>query len=762
MPAAVPVAALSFVLFSFVGCSRPKSGGAASEESAPEKMSSTELVQADFEKGKLTYDKALLYKVYGVFNQPELPSQYKSGEETRDGTQTLLEIRRNWDKLPKDTREKLEPFFESPLSKNSPLNKAAAALANGVLAAAYAADVPDTSQYNFFDAANGKIKIWYKAADRQKAQWLLDGFNKDKIYETETTLMAREPRFDQGTIGPDNRIDIFLTDISGMGLTVPGSSDANNKCTFHIQIGRKQSREKTLNSAAHELFHGIQFNIDCMESDWWQEETATWCEDFVYPSFEIEQDYLKNYFEKFKMRPSLTKTDGHREYGSYVWPLYLHQKHGAGIIKKLWDACEPINVSAVTAMNNIPGGFEAAFKEFSLWMYNKEPFRYFRDNAQAGKFLSIEPSIAQNRIRVGGNIEKWVNLEPMSLTIEKLYLKPEDKKRIRSVNFDLTFLHRVFPDMGIWAIIKIAGQDETQEDWSGVGYRNYCFDLPEEDLEEIIFIFENPSTTNGKTSANQVDYEAKEYGCEAKLNLCWSTQGGGSGSWEHVYKNSPGYKASMDMHLSVDQRGEVSVSFLEQIVDPDDDEDPESGKQLVPYGGFSYYENVVSGGGWGPVQTAVISGKSVSRCNAGDVWAGNQRSKNGTGLLRLEIVAPDPDQEISQEDMDLIPENMRQQLGQLIQMQESLQQQAGQLGGKQLKPGELKYKIFISLDNLPAESTTSMSDGSTSTEQTTTGSQVDIEGVFKNTDTVIPIDRTIKTEGGSSRIWGTLRLKNRQ
>ena len=50
------------------------------------------------------------------------------------------------------------------------------------------------------------------------------------------------------------------------------------------------------------------------------------------------------------MRESLTKQDDYHEYGSYVWALYLSQKHGDSMIKKVWDACEPQAVGAIKAL----------------------------------------------------------------------------------------------------------------------------------------------------------------------------------------------------------------------------------------------------------------------------------------------------------------------------------------------------------------------------------------------------------------------------
>ncbi|MBW2015906.1 MAG: hypothetical protein JRF57_07885 [Deltaproteobacteria bacterium] len=768
------------VLFSALllqGCSGGKEGEKREKSSAKTTSKATsktsiELILEDLKAGKIDYETALIYQVYAVFKHHGLPRQYASDKMTRRATTLFKEIREKWDTLSPAARNKLRPFLVNPLSPESFYMKGPEAdkkKKTSFLSLAYAGTppMPNTGNLNHYDAANGKVKIWYRSNERQQAQWILESFDQDKVFEKETTLMGRQPKSDGGAVGTDQRLDIFLANMSDMGLTV-GGPVVNHKTYVHIFINKGMSKKEIQNSTAHEFFHAIQYNMDCNEASWWMEMTATWCEDFIYPDYDIEHQYLDWYFKNFKMRKSLAFEDGKHEYGAYVWPLYLVQKHGKDIIGKIWRACE--SSAALTAfVNTIPGGVEKAFKEFSLWMYNEEPAKYFRDGARPGRFLPAKPSISNNRITVAGSVNTPVNLSYLSLTMERFYFKPGDKQHIRSIDFDLTNLHKRHPKLAVWAIIKIAGEIEVQEDWSGVDFRNYCFDLPEEDLEEIVFIFANPTATEDFNGANLVDYTAKEYGCDAKLDIKWDIQSSWAGDWEYLYPNSGGMKARMGGKVQHREGGELSVSFIENIVDPEIADDPESGKRLVPYGGFSYHSSGSSRADFLPVAPQGLRGSSSIICRASDTWEGDERSKATKTLLRLKIIPPEKKEErvqVTEEELNQMPEEMRNQVKQLLELSRNLQNSmGGKFSDQEPKEGELKYSILLSFGALPATSTVSMgvNDASNVTESTTiTPDSIELEGVFKQEKHVIPINKTIRSTFGSAHLTGTLRLKKKR
>ncbi len=752
-PSLLTTCVLFITILFFNGCS-------GSGKKPSEKPSSVGLIQEDLENKKISYDDAILYQTYAIFKSPSLPNKYKSDALTRHGTTLMKEIRRNWDKLDPKTQNKLKPFFINPLKKDSFLFQASKPKesTNWIIPQAFAntPGLPDFTSLNSHHAANGKVTIWYKNNEQQQAQWLIEAFDSHNIYQRETGLMNRHPRSDLGNVGPDGRLDIILADISDMGLCVPGN-EAGTKTSAHIFVNKNMTREQVQNSVAHELFHAIQYNIDVEEADWWQDMTATWIEDYIYKSYDIEHGYLKYYFKNYQMRHTLAFQNDKFEYGAYVWPLYLSQKHGAGIIKTIWDKCE--TMAALTALvQAVPGGMEKAFKEFGLWVYNIEPERKFRDIG--GGFLPIKPSIKKQRISVGGVIAPLVDLPYLSLTMEKLYLTAQDKTSIRSIDFDLSDFHNENPKVALWAVIKIVDKDEVVEDWSNVNIRNYCFDLPEEDLENIVFIFVNASPTVPYEAANLIDYTAKEHGCEAKLDLTWSIVAGGKGDWQHIYENSGGLKASMSADIRTTESGELSVSFIEKIVNPSD---PDSGKQLVPYGVFSARMHNKSSGHMAPTQSFVMAGSSTFSGAGSDSWNGNKRSQTSSSLLSLQIEMPEPENtdQLSADELAQIPQAMQQQLAQMQAMVGQLENTFNSLPGmpRKLAPNERRYKIFVSFGQLPAHFSSTLGDN----EQTTFSPQkINLQEIFNVDQTTIPINKTFTTNIGTSKITGTLRIKKQE
>ena len=86
---------------------------------------------------------------------------------------------------------------------------------------------------------------------------------------------------------------------------------------------------------AHELFHASQFAYDYAEDRWFTEGTATWVEDEVFDSIDLNRGALS----KSPIGVTTTSLDfgrnGH-EYGSWLFFRYLSEKFGTNIIKRAW------------------------------------------------------------------------------------------------------------------------------------------------------------------------------------------------------------------------------------------------------------------------------------------------------------------------------------------------------------------------------------------------------------------------------------------
>ena len=368
--------------------------------------------------------------------------------------------------------------------------------------------------------------------------------------------------------------------------------------------------------------------------------------------------------------------------------------------------------------------------------------------------MQIEPSRKNVRVRLEPGLHVLTDIEHLALTIERYWIKPQDKTRMRSVEFDLNTIRNNYPDLAVWAIVKIVNEDAELEDWTPVSFKNFCFDLPEEDLEEIVFIFSNTHSVNKKTSVNDIIYEPREYGCKAKIDLTWTILSSWAGDWSHEYKDSDVMPASMTGKINFSESGQVNANFLEMIIDPDDPDDPESGKQLVPSGSFSLQQKTVSQGTWAPTLDHAIGGSNTIFCNASDSWDKNNESKNKYAKLYLKITGPEKQSEnVSEEDLNMLPSSMQQQMRQLMDLANNMESQLESYGMiNEPKEGELKYDLRIYFDWLPATESLSPEPSKIKPEP------IELEGIFDEEERNIALDKTININGGTARLQGILRL----
>jgi len=791
---------LGIIVFSVCflsGCGKEEGSGKqpkkeVRKESKPA-VSSLKLIDKALEGNRIDYETALVYKAFTIFKHPDLPTEYRSDTMTDGGTSTFNDIRRNWNDLSEGTKKRLEPFFINPLDPGSILfigdekgDKGASLF--DLVGKAYA-EKPKHQGLKYFVTKNGKVKIWYKKHQKKIAEIVRDAFDKDKIYEKETTLMGRHPISDNGEVGDDGKIDFFFRKMGSYGLCEARVGGSSRKTYPWIWIDEaiKSKPDRVKDTVAHEFFHGIQYAFDSLEETWWQEATATWAEHFVYPSLDIEQERLEDYFREFAMCRSLTTHDMSHEYGAYVFPYFLAQKYGNAMIKKIWEACEPAHVNAVKAIDTtVPGKLTEALKTFAVWLYNEEPFKFFKDH---GKDFPIKPEM-ETTFLSGKPPNMSADIQPLGIFLDRHKV---DKPWIRSVDFEPGKLRLKYPYIHIMALIELKNGESRTEDWSERDVVNFCFDMPEEDLKQVTLAFVNTSLPpvkkqkkqrNGgqapgekadvdeefkkmphtKDEGDDIAFKAHKYGCTAKLDLSWEISGQGSG--ESAFGQTA--RGFMTLSLSRTERGEVSVSF-----DPRDEGSlkkkvPGEDIELIPYGRFHFSESATGGASGGVQQVYSMRTKGSVRGHGGDEWAGDERSKKGYGLLRLAISRPEEedDEEITQEDIAMVPEQMRGVLEQAQAMLQTLE--ASGIEPNEPKKGELKYQIFLRIDRIPGHfegniGGDSQKGGSSEafSEKTEIGmlAPIELEGIVKEGVHVIPLKESFMKSGIRGNLRGTLKLK---
>ncbi len=716
--------------------------------------SSIELINRDLVAEEIDYETALLYKAYATFYHPDLPKKYRSDIITKSASMIFKEIRINMDSFSEETQKKLEPFFLNPLDPNSiqhmdtgkhkPIKFIAEAYANP----------PDIAGLQHYVTEDGKVKIWYKPYQKAVARSVRDAFYDGNIYEEESILMGTSPMPDNGEIGDDNKFDIFFKAMSSEGLCWFGPI-TNRKCYAWIHINEGLIGDKLKDATAHEFFHAHQYAIDCLEDDWWQEATATWVQHYVFPLIDTEWEWLNTYFKKFGMCDSITTEDGKHEYATYVFPFYLAQKYGDQMIGNIWQACTGAPTDAEKAIDaHIPDKLKGALKDFSLWLFNEAPFKFFDD---MGRSFPVTPDYEEiglhTRVQLG---EENHIVDPLAILHRRYSV---DDPAMRSVDFDLEEFHVTYPKIDIWAIIKLKNGIVRKEDWSTVNFRNFCFDLPEEDIEWIQCIYSNGSPDKAKRASHDIKWKSYEYGCVAKVSLAWSLNYNASGA-ASFGKFVPGF---MEGNARASESGSIDVVFREEIVDPDDP----NGKQLMPYGHCSFQEQYTSGGVAGVRGVYSMGGRGTGSGSGSDKWDGKNDGKNKNGFVRLRIIKGEEEEEteISEDDLALLPPGMRQMYNQLQNMQGSL---PPGLEIKEPKEGEIQYKFFLRIDGIPGQFSSAISiqgSGSASSggssEEIEVGMHfpIELEGIVPEGTTEIPVSKSFNSEGWSGRISGLIRLK---
>jgi hypothetical protein len=142
-----------------------------------------------------------------------------------------------------------------------------------------------------------------------------------------------------GRRGGNGALDIYLQDIGRRGYygwcdsdAVSGSSQqgAPAYCVFDNDYREFPEHTPLQNlqvTAAHELFHAVQFGYDYNEDAWFMEATATWAEDEVYGDVDDNLQYLPmSPLRQPRRSMDLFQPDGFRQYGDWIFFRYLTER----------------------------------------------------------------------------------------------------------------------------------------------------------------------------------------------------------------------------------------------------------------------------------------------------------------------------------------------------------------------------------------------------------------------------------------------------
>ncbi len=181
----------------------------------------------------------------------------------------------------------------------------------------------------------------------------------EHVLETYAAAGYRAPETD-GSRGGNGLLDIYLQDLGSQGLygycdsdgqpPADGPYDTWAYCAFDNDYAEFPSHTPLQNlqvTAAHELFHAVQFAYDYFEDAWFMEATATWAEDEVYDDVDDNLQYLpmSPLAQPAKSMDHFSST-GLRQYGDWIFFRYLTETLGARqgglptLVRELWEQAD--------------------------------------------------------------------------------------------------------------------------------------------------------------------------------------------------------------------------------------------------------------------------------------------------------------------------------------------------------------------------------------------------------------------------------------
>lgn len=230
----------------------------------------------------------------------------------------------------------------------------------------------------------------------------------EQVLETYAAAGYRAPKPD-GTRGGNGLLDIYLEDLGSQGLygycdtdstpSADGPWDVPAYCAFdndYDEFPTHTPLENLQVTAAHELFHAVQFAYDYLEDVWFMESTATWAEDEVFDDVDDNVQYLGSSPLRQPSVP-LDKDAGLRVYGGWIFFRYLTERYPAEegglpvLVREMWERADgaaggPDDYSIAAVKRVLAahgGGLSSAWARFAA--ANRQPGRTY-DEGRASRY----------------------------------------------------------------------------------------------------------------------------------------------------------------------------------------------------------------------------------------------------------------------------------------------------------------------------------------------------------------------------------------
>jgi hypothetical protein len=498
------------------------------------KPTTFQLIEGAVVKGEIDDETALLYKVYDFFGDARLPQAYRGDPPGQGDHGILFEVSNRWSALSAQTQHALEPFLTPPIYSNSwfagtPAVGPASLERSGSIAA------------DWTRIETARAAVWYRAADAgaaTAANYLAASI--ETIWDKETELMhsvinPRDPvpDGDQTHNGGDAKLDIYVLpsfrdpDIAtAAGATIPypartsDQPDDPRAIYILIKIRHASTVESAREVLAHEFFHAIAATFKNGFNGWLNEATATWMEDFVYPTqiHNLEQRDAYYYLAKQEGPPpgggykESFDTPNDNGYQDYLFFLYLARRYSPDVNRQIWYYQEnmPILKAIRTA---IPGGFAQQWPEFAIRCWNHpdvDDFSKWDDLSFGLVEGAADPYIGLASGGGGWTISYSLSqrsVEHLAMNYAFVDVVSDSIKRVEIQN-QPAVSGSPFAKTTAW--IQLADGSTRVENWTDRPRVVFCRDKASENVEKVLILYTNSGEADavvwgdGKVIADEI------------------------------------------------------------------------------------------------------------------------------------------------------------------------------------------------------------------------------------------------------------------
>ncbi|MDQ2965452.1 MAG: hypothetical protein M3R57_06360 [Chloroflexota bacterium] len=526
------------------------SGPAPSQEPGP--PSSESLIAAALAAGTISYEDSLLYRALALYGSPDLPQEFQSPvPDIHVAMELFGEIDAKAADLSPALLEKLAPYRARPADPISIFNTPAAEAKGGiVLAVAVAAATPWRSRA----VPGAGALVWVKDSPEADARLTARAAAVAKVWPQMPGIFTYpEPDQPDPTPGvnPDSAIDFYFVDAGALDPRrvvctnhpeEPGcvlSTKHNgftqradlfhdpNKSSAYIVIDLAAKGDDLLDTVAHELAHGGQFAYDRGEASWLMESTATWAAFRVMKKLGLQPAYEYGFLEDFfsGLDQPLTRPgdQNFNSYASWLYFLFASMEEGDGIVTAIWQEAAAEGQQGPKAVDEA-FAFDEHFDDFSVRDWNKDPVERQYKTADQTFPTAREPKLARST-SIGGAEEDLLDKKVVELS--SAYYRYEFLDGVGKVIVENNYAG--VDDAHVWAIKKIQGTWQKPEDWTNEVKKEFCRDMEDQDLGELILIVSNASMTTALNPPDQSKVVTKSGGCPGWSGTMTSTH-----SWNQL------------------------------------------------------------------------------------------------------------------------------------------------------------------------------------------------------------------------------------